>query len=102
MTEEAAKHSTTLALASAVPPDIVVGATFDVKVSVECSEGCDLSGSVVEIKGPDARNITSGLTRSDRNVCETAAIALTAPATPGAHVWAISFPGHDSDGVGHQ
>ena len=76
------------------PAEVTVGAGFAVTVAVSCPQGCDLHSLPLRVTAPGGA--VNDLTIGDE------ALALTAPARAGEHLWTVSFPTHEAAGVHHE
>jgi hypothetical protein len=98
-------HCTNVELTEPAPPELAVGSDFVLPVKVSCPAGCDLRAVPVTVTGPDGQAVTieprsgHGAGPGDGTLRD---IALKAPRQVGEHVWSISFPAHESEGVLHE
>ena len=89
------RHATHI-VAWDIPPDIVVGERFRMKVGIKCSAGCDLANSDFEIYDHEGNEVAAG-TLSNQRWPETvglygAEVELEAPASEGLYTWIIKHP----------
>jgi hypothetical protein len=96
MTADLRTHAMTIEVTGPTPPQVTVGADFDLKVRVSCASGCDLDGMRVMVAAADGAMAASELGH------ETAHVTLKAPRRSGEVVWHVMCGPHESAGVLHR
>ena len=84
-----------------VPSPVVFDAAFKVKVGVQCSAGCNLTGKEVAIHDYEGARVATGTL--DEVPCSTtgaqfcAEVELKAPGIEGRYMWEVQFPKPDME-----
>ena len=94
-------HTVTIALNDPAPVEVPVGATFVVNVAVACAQGCDLHGHALNIAGPAGAGEIHQAPSENPDADDAFEVILQAPPRVGNHVWRISLPRDQADGVRH-
>jgi hypothetical protein len=80
-----------------IPPAIVIGARFRMKVGIKCSSACDLTKRDFGIYNHEGAQIAVGMLPGDRWPDTTglyaAEVELEAPAAEGLYTWSVNCPG---------
>jgi hypothetical protein len=92
-------HTTSVA-AWDIPPAVVAGEKFRIKVGLKCEDGCDLARGVFEIHDHEGALAASGA--ADAGIwpgttgLHVAEVDLEAPAAEGLYTWTVTTPASDA------
>jgi len=83
-----------------IPPAIVVGERFRVKVGIKCEHGCDGTNSAFEIQDHEGASVVRGTVPGDiwpgTTGLHVAEVDLAAPAAEGLFTWTVTTPASDA------
>jgi len=90
---------TTRALAWDIPPTVVAGETFEMKIGIKCSSECLFADKAFAIHDHEGAEIAAGVLSGDIWPGTTglyfAAVELEAPSTAGLYQWSVTSAGKD-------
>jgi len=93
------KAHATRVLAWDVPPTVVTGDRFTIKIGIKCSSECAFANRAFQIHDHEGAEIASGVLSSDiapgTSGLYTAAVELEAPSSAGLYHWAVKSAGSD-------
>jgi hypothetical protein len=99
MSVDTGNHETSLAVWDLASP-LVINRPAKMKVGVKCSDGCELSGTVIEIQDAAGRMVACAQLGSATWPGTTglywAELDFIAPATAGTNTWAVRSPHGDA------
>jgi hypothetical protein len=95
----AVRPHATRVLAWDVPPTVVAGEKFPIKVGIKCSAGCTFANKPFAIHGPDGAKIAEGVLTGEvwpgTSGLYFTTLELPAPSTPGLYEWSARAAGAD-------
>jgi hypothetical protein len=93
------KPHTTRVLAWDIPPTVVAGEKFEIKVGIKCSNECVFADKAFAIYDHEGAEIAAGVLSGDLWPGTTglyfAALELEAPSTAGLYEWSVKCAGND-------
>jgi hypothetical protein len=97
----AVKPHTTRVLAWDIPPTVVAGDSFTVKIGIKCSSECSFADKTFEIHDDEGAKIATGVLSDDlwpgTSGLYFAEVELAAPSSAGLYQWSVKSTGKHGD-----